>query len=83
MPVAGFGQAGKFTESGGPRWKIENEGFHTQKNLGYNLEQRYNRVNYNTVKNYYKCMQIVHLIEQLFTLSVMTFRLKSINIITI
>jgi hypothetical protein len=47
------------------RWKIENEGFNTQKNLGYNLEHKYSRIDFNATKNYYQCMQIAHLIEQL------------------
>lgn len=51
------------------RWKIENEGFNTQKNLGYGMEHKYNRINFNATKNYYQCMQIAHLIEQLALLS--------------
>lgn len=51
------------------RWKIENEGFNTQKNLGYNLEHKYSRIDFNATKNYYQCMQIAHLIEQLTLLS--------------
>jgi hypothetical protein len=52
-------------QTGRLRWKIENEGFNTQKNLGHNLEHRYSRTDFNAVKNYYQCMQIAHLIEQL------------------
>lgn len=52
-------------EAGRLRWKIENEGFNTQKNLGYNLEHKYSRINFNATKNYYQCLQIAHLIEQL------------------
>jgi len=55
----------KLQEVGRLRWKIENEGFNTQKNLGYNLEHKYSRVDFNATKNYYQCMQIAHLIEQL------------------
>lgn len=51
------------------RWKIENEGFNTQKNLGYNLEHKYSRISFNTTRNYYQCMQIAHLIEQITRLS--------------
>ncbi len=51
------------------RWKIENEGFNTQKNLGYNLEHKYSRINFNATRNYYQCMQIAHLIEQLTLLT--------------
>ncbi len=51
------------------RQKIENEGFNTQKNLGYNLKHKYSRISLNASKNYYQCMQIAHLINQLFELS--------------
>jgi len=51
------------------RWKIENEGFNTQKNLGYALQHKYSRVNWQAAKNYYQCLQIGHLINQLTVLS--------------
>jgi hypothetical protein len=51
------------------RWKIENEGFNTQKNLGYALQHKYARVNWQAAKNYYQCLQIAHLINQLTVLS--------------
>lgn len=51
------------------RWKIENEGFNTQKNLGYGLQHQYARVNWQAAKNYYQCLQIGHLINQLMVLS--------------
>ena len=51
------------------RWKIENEGFNTQKNLGYGLQHKYARVNWQAAKNYYQCLQIGHLINQLMVLS--------------
>ena len=51
------------------RWKIENEGFNTQKNHGYNLQHKYSRSSYLAAKNYYQCMQIAHLINQLVELS--------------
>lgn len=65
IPTGDFRQAEELVKTGRLRWKIENEGFNTQKNLGYNLEHRYSRIDYNAVKNYYQCMQIAHLIEQL------------------
>lgn len=46
------------------RWKIENEGFNTQKHQGYHLEHRYSR-NYNGYKNHYYLIQIGHMIAQL------------------
>ena len=51
------------------RWKIENEGFNTQKNLGYNLEHKYSRISFVATRNYYQCMQLAHLIEQLALIS--------------
>jgi hypothetical protein len=47
------------------RWNIENEGFNSQKNHGYNLEHKYARRNWNARKNYYQCLQIAHIINQL------------------
>lgn len=62
--VAGISEAGRL------RWKIENEGFNTQKNLGYKLKHKYSRVSWLAAKNYYQCLQIAHLINQLLELSV-------------
>jgi len=47
------------------RWKIENQGFNTQKNLGFGLGHKYARKKFNAIKNYYLLMQIAHLISQL------------------
>lgn len=47
------------------RWKIENEGFNTQKNEGYNLQHKYSEKNFNAMMNYYQLLQIAHLINQL------------------
>ncbi|MDR0602782.1 MAG: hypothetical protein LBG80_00585 [Bacteroidales bacterium] len=47
------------------RWKIENEGFNTQKNGGYHLEHKFSRLNFTAMQNYYQCMQIAHIINQL------------------
>ena len=51
------------------RWKIENEGFNTQKPLGYALQHKYARVNWQAAKNDYQCLQIGHLINPLMVLS--------------
>jgi hypothetical protein len=51
--------------SGRMRWNIENQGFNTQKNGGYELEHKYSRTNYNAMQNYYLILQIAHLINQL------------------
>ena len=52
-------------DSGRLRWKIENEGFNTQKNLGYGLEHKFSRVSYRAMQNYYHLCQIAHAINQL------------------
>ncbi len=47
------------------RWKIENEGFNAQKNSGYNLSHKYSRTSFCATQNYYQCLQIAHMINQL------------------
>ena len=47
------------------RWKVENEGFNTQKHGDYELEHKYCRKSYSGLKNYYSLLQIAHLINQL------------------
>lgn len=49
--VRGTAEAGRW------RWKIENEGFNTQKNYGYCLEHMYSRL-YQGMKNHYYLIQI-------------------------
>lgn len=46
------------------RWKIENEGFNTQKKQGYYLEHQYSK-KYQGVKNHYYLTQIGHMIAQI------------------
>ena len=46
------------------RWKIENEGFNTQKNYGYYLEHRFSH-DYQGMKNHYYLIQIGHMIAQI------------------
>ena len=58
----------EMTQSGRIRWKIENEGFNIQKHHGYGLGHKYSRVSMRAMKNYYQCMQIAHMINQLFEL---------------
>jgi hypothetical protein len=62
-------QVSEISATGRLRWKIENEGFNTQKNLGYKLKHKYSRVSWLAAKNYYQCLQIGHLINQLVELS--------------
>ena len=59
-------------EVGRRRWKIENQGFNCQKNLGYELEHQYSRVSLLAAKNYYQCLQIAHMMNQLLELSQFT-----------
>lgn len=59
----------EITGSGRMRWKIENGGFDIQKNHGYGLGHKYSRISVTATKNYYQCLQIAHLINQLFGLS--------------
>jgi len=59
------------------RWKIENEGFNIQKNGGYQLQHKYSRGNLRAIQNYYQCMQIGHLINQLVELSSRFKQLKN------
>lgn len=50
---------------GRKRWKIENEGFNTQKNLRYDLEHA-NSHNWNALKNHYLITQIADIFRQLY-----------------
>ncbi len=67
----------EMVRAGRLRWKIENEGFNTQKNLGYNLQHKYSRCCWTASKNYYQCLQIAHLLNQLVELSEQAKRLLS------
>lgn len=46
------------------RWKIENEGFNTQKKQGYYLEHRFSH-DYQGMKSHYYVIQIGHMIAQI------------------
>jgi len=58
----------ELADTGRDRWKIENEGFNTQKNLRYNITHA-NSLNYNAMKNHYLITQIADIILQLYTAS--------------
>jgi hypothetical protein len=47
------------------RWKMENEGFNTQKHGGYELGHKYCRLSYTGLKNYYTLLLMACLINQL------------------
>ncbi len=55
----------QISEHGRLRWTIENEGFNTQKNQGYGLSHKFSRVSHVATCNYYQCLQIAHMIDQL------------------
>ena len=61
--IVGTSQVGRM------RWKIENEGFNTLKNGGYNMEHQYARKSYTALKNYFQFMQMAHIIHQLMTIN--------------
>ena len=51
-------------QRGRMHWKIENEGFNTQKRQGYHLEHQYSK-DYQVMKNYYYLTQIGHMAAQI------------------
>ncbi len=51
-------------QGGRLRSKIENQGFNSQKNEGYNLEHAYSK-DYNAEKCFYHLLQVAHIINQL------------------
>ena len=53
----------------GEAGKIENEGFNIQKNGGYGLSHKFSRTSHTASCNYYQCLQVAHLINQLALLS--------------
>jgi hypothetical protein len=53
------------SRAGRLRWKIENEGFNEEKNNGYAMEHLYSRKSFSAQQNYYQCMLIAHLLNQL------------------
>jgi hypothetical protein len=59
----------RFVDDGRRRWKIENQGFNSQKNDGYGLTHLFSR-NENAMKNHYYLIQIGHMIAQLFVRAV-------------
>ena len=51
-------------QDGRRRWMIENQGFNSQKNHGFNLEHLFSR-DYQAMKNHYYLIQIAHIISQI------------------
>ena len=66
---ADFNTVITLSTSGRLRFAIENQGFNTQKNGGYNLSHKFSRVSAVAMKNYVSLMQIAHLLNQLYELS--------------
>jgi len=58
------GLAAMANKAGRQRWKIENQGFNTQKNHGYFIERGFG-VTKHAWENYYLLAQIVHIILQM------------------
>ena len=54
----------EISKQGRMRWKIENQGFNVQKNLGYGLQHKYARKSFNAMQCYYQCLQIAHMMNQ-------------------
>ena len=69
----------EISRTGRLRWKIENEGFNEQKNGGYNLDHKFVFDSHDISCNYYQCLQIAHIINQLNTLSVEFKKLLNAN----
>ncbi|MGH2623737.1 MAG: transposase, partial [Sphingobacterium sp.] len=55
----------KVAEYGRMRWKIENEGFNTQKNQGFHLHHKFSRRSVSTLHVYYMLLQMAHIITQI------------------
>ena len=64
----------ELSESGRLRFKIENEGFNTLKNLGYNFSHKFSRKSNIAMKNYMSLMHIAHMFNQLYELSSLAAR---------
>ncbi len=58
----------EFVEADRLRQKIENEGFNTQKNLGYRMSHKYSRVSPLASKNYFQSLQIAHMLVSIVEL---------------
>ncbi len=59
------GNVWEVIEKGRLRWRIENEGFNTQKNGAYEMQHKYAEKNFQAMRNYYNLLQIAHMINQL------------------
>jgi hypothetical protein len=55
----------QMADCGRLRWKIENQGFNSQKNHGYSLHHKFSRHSVKTLHVYHILLQIGHMINQL------------------
>jgi len=69
----------RLSKAGRLRWKIENEGFNTLKNDGYEMQHLFSRKCFNAQKNYYQCLLIAHMINQFVEQSLMVQDLLAEN----
>ena len=66
-------------KTGRKRWKIENEGFNTQKNHGYEIHHL-KSTNVNAMKNHYLLIQIAHIIRQIYDKGVQVLKTLKLSI---
>jgi len=78
MNPAREGPAKMANKAGRQRWKIENQGFNTQKNHGYNIEHGFG-VTGNAWMNYYLVAQMVHIIGQMAVKTDALYKLPSLR----
>jgi hypothetical protein len=64
MPISSDDEGKQIVGMGRKRWKIENEGFKSQKHDGMHLEHAFS-LNYNAMKCHYLLIQLAHYIWQL------------------
>lgn len=65
--------------TGRKRWKIENEGFNTQKNHGFEIHHL-KSTNTNAMKNHYLLIQIAHIIRQIYDKGVQVLKTLKLSI---
>lgn len=66
-------------KTGRKRWKIENEGFNTQKNHGYEIHHL-KSTNVNAMKNHYLLIQIAHIIRQIYDKGIKVLKTLKLSI---
>ena len=66
-------------KTGRKRWKIENEGFNTQKNHGYEIHHL-KSTNVNAMKNHYLLIQIAHIIRQIYDKGIKVLKILKLSI---